>query len=377
MKKQLAIVVVAILVLSGIPMVSANQAITSSEQNEISKMLKKIASQAEYIRSMTEGDMPSLFSLIEREEIKKVGKEKVSITQIPEQPLPQNISFAFPAGDLNGDSADDVLQHVYKYNPATELSTCEIIALNGNNGTELWNLTFSNALAVAYSAGDLNGDGTNDVIIDVVMGIELYPYSKIIAVDGNNGAEIWSKTELFAVTLAFPSGDLTGDNITELMVHVYSIDMINETIITTISPVDGSNGKELGSRRFDNAIATAYPVGDLTSDGMDDSIVGVYRMEMAEIETEEAPVPVSSEIIAIDGSDGSNLWNKAFNNSLAIAYPAGDLTGDGAVDLLIGNYIFEFESENETTIISEIMAIRGYDGMALWIRDSDGIVPLT
>ncbi|RJS85220.1 hypothetical protein CW713_01735, partial [Methanophagales archaeon] len=360
-----------------IPMVSANQAITSSEQNEISKMLKKIVSQAEYIRSMTECDMPSLFSLIEREEIKKVGKEKVSITQIPEQPLPQNISFAFPAGDLNGDSADDVLQHVYKYNPATELSTCEIIALNGNNGTELWNLTFSNALAVAYSAGDLNGDGTNDVIIDIVMGIELYPYSKIIAVDGNNGAEIWSKLEPMAVTLAFPSGDLTGDNTTELMVHVYSIDIINETIITTISPVDGSNGKELGSRRFDNAIAIAYPVGDLTSDGMDDSIVGVYRMEMAEIETEEAPVPVSSEIIAIDGSDGSNLWNKTFNNSLAIAYPAGDLTGDGAVDLLIGNYIFEFESENETTIISEIMAIRGYDGMALWIRDSDGIVPLT
>jgi outer membrane protein assembly factor BamB len=375
MKKQLAIVMLAILVFSGIPMVSANQAIASNEQNEISKMLKKIACQAEYIRSMTECDTPSSFCLIEREDIKKVDKEKISITQIPEQPAYQNMTFAFPAGDLNGDSVDDVLQHVYKYNPDTELSTCEIIALNGNNGRELWNHRFNNALAVAYPAEDLNGDGTDDVIIDVIIGIELFPSSKIIAVNGNNGAEIWSKLEPSAA-LAFLCGDLTGDNITELMVHVYSIDVINETIITTISPVGGSNGEELWSRRFDNAIAIAYPVGDLTSDGMDDCIVGVYRMEMAEIETEEAPVPISSEIIAIDGSDGSNLWNKTFNNSLSIAYPAGDLTGDGTIDLLIRICIFESESGNEPAIICEIMAIRGYDGIVLWIRDSDGIVPL-
>jgi hypothetical protein len=82
------------------------------------------------------------------------------------QSEPEVISLAFPAKDLNGDNATDLLVMNISSDANTGAFNSEISAFSGGNGSTLWQKEYPGSLVYATTAGDLNGDGQTDVMIN-------------------------------------------------------------------------------------------------------------------------------------------------------------------------------------------------------------------
>ena len=273
------------------------------------------------------------------------------------------ISLAWPVPDLSGDSAVDLLV----LNITSDLSRSsfhsQVLALCGRNGSTLWEKDYPGALAYACPAGDLNDDGRTDVVVNVALaGLDLIPYSEVMAIDGANGREIWSRPELLAATIAYPIQDTTGDNASELLVHVFGIDSLNSTLATRISLISGTNGTEISSRIYSGVLAVEYPAGNFTEDRIQDRIAASYYLN-------ESQTGIASTVTALDGSSSATLWSRTFG-SLALAVPLQDLTGDRRDELVV---YMPGPGENRTR--NEIAVISGADGTMLWRRQGMIIVP--
>ncbi len=276
-----------------------------------------------------------------------------------EAPQDEPLNLAFPVDDLNGDSASDILVLTISSGPdANEFSTA-VSAMSGSDGIILWEREYSDGFAIPYPAEDLNGDGLSDVIMNtIIAGMSSLPYSELSALNGYDGTEIWSRPHFLAITFAYPMKDAAGDNATDLIEHLFGIDSINGSLVTKISAVDGSSGTEIASEIFPGAIAVEYPAGNFTDDHVQDSITAAYLVD------ENMPNSIASAISAKSGSDGTALWNISFDESLAIAIPVEDITGDGLDDLIV--YIVG----NDTEVNFEMAAVQGSDGQTLWKRSS-------
>jgi len=271
------------------------------------------------------------------------------------QPQANNgISMAFPVINLSRDNAADFLVLNISSDSSNSALRSEISAFSGEDGRVLWEKDFPDALAFATPAGDLNGDGRTDVVVDVILaGTQFIPYSSVTALDGESGEEIWSRPQMLAATLAYPTMDTTGDNVTELLAHVFGIDSLNGTVATKIIQIDGASGSDLGSRIFTGAIALEYPGGNLTSDRTTDGLTVAYELN-------ETSQNITTVILATDGSNHETIWKIALDG-LALAVPIEDLTGDGRDDLVM--YLMNL---TEDGISSEIGVVQGSSGKMLW-----------
>ena len=195
------------------------------------------------------------------------------------QSEPEVIRLAFPATDLNGDNATDLLVMNISSDAGTGAFDSEISALSGSNGSILWQKEYPGSLVFAQTAGDLNGDGQTDVMINEILAAGSFiPYSSVSAICGSNGTVIWSRSHMLAMTFAYPVQDVSGNNASEFLVHVFGMDSMNNGIFTSIARVNGSNGTNLEERMFSGALAIEYPAGNLTDDLATDSIVAIYQL---------------------------------------------------------------------------------------------------
>jgi hypothetical protein len=293
-------------------------------------------------------------------------------SQMPSEP--EVISLAFPATDLNGDNATDLLVMNISSDADTGAFNSEIAAFSGGNGSILWQKEYPGSLVFAQTAGDLNGDGQTDVMINEILAAEsLIPYSSVSVLDGSNGTVIWSRSRLLAMTFAYPVKDTSGDNASEFMVHVFGMDSMNNSIFTSIALVSGCNGTDLDERVFSDALAIEYPAGNLTNDLVQDSIAAIYQLNgsvTSEGVGEEAPLNITATIFeARDGQEHKMLWNHSFAGP-ALAMPVIDLTGDGRDELVV--YLMKYEQNG--SLSSDIAILRGSDGKLLWQQSFAGLV---
>jgi hypothetical protein len=290
-------------------------------------------------------------------------------SQIPNEP--QVISLAFPASDLNADNATDLLVMNISSDAGTGAFNSEISALSGADGSILWQKEYPGSLVFAKTAGDLNGDGQTDVMIDEILaGASFIPYSSVSALDGSNGTAIWSRPKMLALTFAYPVKDTSGDNASEFLVHVFGLDSMNDSIFTSIARVSGSNGTNLDERIFSDALAIEYPAGNFTSDLVQDSIAAIYQLNGSMTsEGESAPMNITATIFeAIDGQEHKTLWNRSFSGP-ALAVTVTDLTGDGRDELVV--YLIKY-AENDS-MSCDIAVLQGSDGELLWQRSFAGL----
>ena len=306
-----------------------------------------------------------------------------------QQSEPQVLRLAFPASDLNGDHAADLLVMNISSDAETGIFDSQISAMSGSNGSVFWQRDYPGSLVLAQTAGDLNGDGLTDIMVNEIFSSgSLIPYSSISAVCGINGTAIWSRSQILALTLAYPVKDGSANNSSQFLVHVMGMDSMNNRIFTSIARVNGSNGINIDERMFSNALAIEYSAGNLTDDRVQDSITAAYQLngsltngvregadraegvDGAAKAGEDAPLNITATAIeARDGLTHKALWNDSFTGP-ALAMPVEDLTGDKRDDVLV--YLLNYSEYGPVS--SDIVLLDGSNGEALWQQSFSGLV---
>jgi len=228
------------------------------------------------------------------------------------------------AGDINGDDVDDLIIGAFGARPNGNFSGSSYVvfgsntgldaivtlsSLDGTNGFRLDGASANDYSGVSVSAaGDINGDGVDDLII---------------------GAD-----------RADPNGDNSGSS------YVVFGKTTDFDAIVALSDLDGFDGFRLdGTAKFDNSGRSVSAAGDVNGDGIDDLIIGAnsaspnatYSGSSYVVFGRTTSFDATVALSGLDGTNGLRLDGVADSDySGSSVSAAGDINGDGVDDLIVG-----------------------------------------
>lgn len=221
-------------------------------------------------------------------------------------------------GDVNGDGTADVIAGT---GPGT---AAQVKVFDGVTGNEIRSFfpfgpTYQGGVYVA--AGDLNRDGASEILVGTGGGTK----GEIRIFDGVSGGMLKVATPFgssFTGGVSVAAGDVNGDGVSEIIAG-------SATGAGVIVVTDGVTGKT----RFSlTPFGTAYTggvsvaAGDLNGDGHDDVVAGSGAGILATVRT-------------YDGATGNQLSSiEPFGSVLnGVRVATGDINGDGKADLIAGS----------------------------------------
>jgi Ca2+-binding RTX toxin-like protein len=289
------------------------------------------------------------------------------------------------AGDLNGDGFDDLTVGAggwprdgyggggyVVFGHAGPFSTAiDVAKLNGSNGFAFHGaLLDSPGAGIVSSAGDINGDGVNDLLIGagssgaVGQGYVLFGATSGFAadvdldqLDGHTGFKIVNSAPSayggdFSVASA---GDVNGDGFADLIVGARSGSYSDAAYVifgkgsafhstVDVAALDGGTGFEIEVPNRGGAISVSS-AGDVNGDGFADLIIGASDPYGAGLGGGSAYVVFGHakgfgahfDLTTLDGSNGFRI-DSPYDHQYAGASvsSAGDVNGDGLDDLIVG-----------------------------------------
>lgn len=275
-------------------------------------------------------------------------------------------------GDVNGDGLDDVIV-------GSGVGTVRVVfgPTDGNNGvlngvqlTGFSGFTISHdSVNISYvsSAGDINNDGLNDVLVGSLGGAHVIFGSRerfptifdVSALNGRNGFSIDS-----SVTSVSNAGDVNGDGMDDIILGnanatVNDLPGVGIAYVVygkttgfdaqlSIDDIAGDNGfAVIGAQQQDRMGHAVGAAGDFNHDGIDDFMIGApNKTQDGKPEVGEAyiiygqPAGHPNTISVLDLTADTGLVIKGLDNqdyTGAAVSDIGDLNHDGIDDVAIGS----------------------------------------
>ncbi|MBX9258234.1 FG-GAP repeat protein [Desmonostoc muscorum CCALA 125] len=304
------------------------------------------------------------------------------------------------AGDINGDGFDDLIIGAERADPNGQSyagssyvvfgsssgfsASLNPSSLNGSKGFVINGINSFDGLGGSVSsAGDINGDGIDDLIVGasgadpngqdragssyVVFGSSsgFGAFLNPSSLNGSNGFVINGiNSGDFSGTSVSSAGDINGDGIDDLIIGASGADPNGQDRAGSsyvvfgsssgfgaglnLSSLDASNGFVINGINSGDGSGSVSNAGDINGDGIDDLIIGAsgadpngrnYSGSSYVVFGSSSGFGAGLNLSSLDGSNGFVLNGINSGDFLGTSVSsAGDINNDGFDDLIIGAY---------------------------------------